>query len=55
MPNLAEEDTALSVNSIDDRFPGFNLLFGPYSRSVRVPIARNQYNEKLRELSMPIN
>ena len=55
MPNLAEEDTALGVNSVDDGFPGFNLLFGPYSRSVRVPTTRKQYNEKLREVSMPIN
>lgn len=37
MPDLAEEDAALLVNSIYYGLPGFNLLSRPYPRSFRVP------------------
>jgi len=39
VPNLTEEDTAFGVNGIDDGFPCFHLLFGPYARRVRVPLS----------------
>lgn len=37
MPNLAEENSTLPVNSIRDRLPSFNLLSCPNSWSIRVP------------------
>lgn len=37
MPNLAKENSALSMNSIHNRFPSFHLLSGPNTRRFWIP------------------
>jgi len=38
VPNLREEDAAFGVNGVDDGFPCFDLLSGPYAGRVRVAL-----------------
>uniref|UniRef100_A0A2P2MHL9 Uncharacterized protein MANES_18G120400 n=1 Tax=Rhizophora mucronata TaxID=61149 RepID=A0A2P2MHL9_RHIMU len=39
MPNLTEEDTTFGMNSIYNRSPCLNLLFGPNTRSIRIALS----------------
>ena len=38
MPNLAEEQGALAVDSVNDGFPGFHLLLRPDAGGLGVPL-----------------
>jgi len=39
VPNLTEEDAAFGVNGVDDGFPCFHVLSGPYAGRVRVALS----------------
>jgi len=39
VPNLTEEDTAFGMNGIDDGFPCFDLLSGPYAGCVGIALS----------------